>query len=250
MRIHLWSSPRNISTALMYAFAHRADTKVVDEPLYAHYLTHQPTLAVHPGKEEIMASMESDEATLVAQMTDKEYGRDIVVFKQMTHHLSGFSRTSKVAMLGLNQEDQIHNVLLLRNPRKILASFAKVVDQVTAEDIGLPQQYALYQELKMAGKLTAILEARELLLNPAACLGKLCHLLNIDYTDEMLSWSAGPIPEDGVWAKYWYGNVHKSTGFQPFVEKEVTLSDELETIAKSVMPLYEEMMADPLSIAQ
>ena len=40
VRVALWSGPRNISTALMYAFAQRADTTVVDEPLYAHYLSH------------------------------------------------------------------------------------------------------------------------------------------------------------------------------------------------------------------
>ncbi|MBQ36281.1 MAG: sulfotransferase family protein, partial [Gemmatimonadaceae bacterium] len=31
-RLCLWSGPRNISTALMYCFAQRADTQVVDEP--------------------------------------------------------------------------------------------------------------------------------------------------------------------------------------------------------------------------
>ncbi|WP_428842554.1 hypothetical protein [Panacibacter microcysteis] len=36
-RICLWSSPRNISTAMMYSFGRRADTIVFDEPLYAHY---------------------------------------------------------------------------------------------------------------------------------------------------------------------------------------------------------------------
>ena len=38
LRIQLWSGPRNVSTALMYSFAQRPDTRVVDEPLYAHYL--------------------------------------------------------------------------------------------------------------------------------------------------------------------------------------------------------------------
>ncbi len=30
-RVCLWSGPRNVSTALMYAFAQRADTRVVDD---------------------------------------------------------------------------------------------------------------------------------------------------------------------------------------------------------------------------
>ena len=48
-RICLWSGPRNVSTALMYAFAQRPDTAVVDEPLYAHYL--RVSGADHPRQE-------------------------------------------------------------------------------------------------------------------------------------------------------------------------------------------------------
>ena len=55
-RICLWSGPRNISTALMYAFGQRSDTEIIDEPLYAHYL--HVTGAAHPGREDVMASMQ------------------------------------------------------------------------------------------------------------------------------------------------------------------------------------------------
>src|SRR5690606_17661251 len=57
-RICLWSSPRNISTAMMYSFAQRSDTTVVDEPLYAHYLLQSG--AAHPGREGTLQSMEND----------------------------------------------------------------------------------------------------------------------------------------------------------------------------------------------
>ena len=59
-KIMLWSSPRNISTALMYSFAQREDTRVLDEPFYAYYLTHVNPLADHPGKEEIINSQSSN----------------------------------------------------------------------------------------------------------------------------------------------------------------------------------------------
>lgn len=29
----------------------------------------------------------------------------------------------------------------------------------------------------------------------------------------LFRWEAGPIPEDGVWAPWWYKSVHESTGF-------------------------------------
>ncbi|MEZ4981043.1 MAG: hypothetical protein R2769_05540 [Saprospiraceae bacterium] len=60
LRINLWSSPRNISTAMMYSFGNRIDTSVVDEPLYAHYLSFQKTETEHPGKDEILLNLSSD----------------------------------------------------------------------------------------------------------------------------------------------------------------------------------------------
>ena len=36
-RIAMWSGPRNLTTALMYAFAARGDCAVWDEPFYAAY---------------------------------------------------------------------------------------------------------------------------------------------------------------------------------------------------------------------
>ena len=67
-KIMLWSSPRNISTALMYSFAQRSDTKVVDEPFYAYYLTHVNTKVDHPGKREIINSQSSNINEIVSKM--------------------------------------------------------------------------------------------------------------------------------------------------------------------------------------
>lgn len=221
----------------MYSFAQRPDTAVVDEPLYAHYLTHQPTDADHPGKAEILASQPTDGNLVIRQMLTEDYGRELVVFKQMTHHLvaidTGFLK-------------QMDNILLIRDPRAILHSFSKVITEVTAEDIGIPQQYALFRQLRTAGKLAAVVDARLLLQNPAGVLEQLCSRLKIPFTEAMLSWPAGARPEDGVWAPYWYANVHQSTGFQPWQEKEVILPPHLEAIAQACRPAYEEMLAEAL----
>ncbi len=234
-RINLWSSPRNISTALMYSFANHPSIRVVDEPLYAHYLTHQQTKAKHPGKEEILASQPTDGSRVVRSMLTTDYEKPVVVFKQMTHHLIELDR----AFIG-----EMHNVLLIRNPRAILASFSKVVEEVTAEDIGLPQQYELYQSLRENGQSVGVLDAQKLLQDPGGVLSRLCSEFGIRFDESMLSWPAGARAEDGVWAKYWYANVHKSTGFNPFVKKEYTLMPALEAIAQRCEPLYQEMLAE------
>ena len=71
VRICLWSGPRNISTSLMYSFAQLNNSQVVDEPLYAHYLSRlsEDERTRHPAAKEIMASMEQDGAKVVEMMT-------------------------------------------------------------------------------------------------------------------------------------------------------------------------------------
>lgn len=232
-RINFWSSPRNISTAIMYSFAQREDIQVVDEPLYAHYLLHQPTQASHPAKEDILASQENDGKKVLTNMLHGDYGKPGVLFKQMTHHLINLDRSFL---------SQMENVLLIRNPRAILASISKVVNNVTAEDIGLPQQYQLFKNLTTSGRRPAVVDASLLLQDPEGVLKRLCTYLNLPWTDAMLGWAAGPRPEDGVWAPHWYANVHKSTGFMPYQEKVYKLPAHLESIAQSCQPLYDELL--------
>lgn len=253
IRLHLWSSPRNISTALMYSFAQRKDTTVVDEPLYAHYLVNQKTSADHPGRDAILSSQENNGNKVIDHLLTHDYPGKLVVFKQMTHHLVNLSSdfnsldpdVSGVALFNgkSNVPGSVKNVLLIRDPRAILASFSKVVDEVTAADIGLPQQYDLYRQLKKMGALTAVVDARKLLLDPSTQLKKLCAKIGVPFQPSMLNWSPGARPEDGVWAQYWYENVHQSTSFQPYTEKKIHLSAQLEKVAEKCIPPYEELLA-------
>lgn len=231
-RINIWSSPRNISTAFMYSFAQRPDTTVVDEPLYAHFLSKTDTEAEHPGREETLASMEQDGEKVVQEVIFSEYTTPIVLFKQMTHHLIELNR---------NFMQHTENVLLIRNPRAIIASYAKVIPNPSMHDIGVEMQYELMQQLQAWGKLAAVVDAKNLLLDPPGVLRKLCERLNIPFDERMLSWSPGARPEDGVWAKYWYANVHSSTGFQPYVEKDIVLPAALEPLAEACEWYYERL---------
>lgn len=233
-RINVWSSPRNISTAFMYSFAQRKDTTVFDEPLYAHYLTKTTTVAKHPGTPEILATQENDGDKVVEQLILGNYSTEIALFKQMTHHL-----------IFLNEDFlfKTKNILLIRNPRRIIASYAKVIANPQMQDIGIQKQYELFQKLEKGGNVAAVVDARQLLLNPKKVLEILCQKLDIPFDENMLSWKAGARPEDGVWAKYWYANVHQSTGFQPYVEKEIALPENLEFLAKECQHYYEYLLS-------
>jgi hypothetical protein len=229
-RINAWSSPRNISTALMYSFAQRRDTTVVDEPLYAHYLSKNHTAVVHPGAAEILESQHQNGDRVVEEVIMGAYETPVVLFKQMTHHLIELEESF------LNYTDHI---MLIRPPRAIIHSYMKVIDKPAMIDVGVEQQYHLFRKLQSLSKLAAIVDCEELLKAPEKVLEQLCHRLELEYDERMLRWPAGKRPEDGVWARYWYDNVHRSTGFIPYKKREYQLSGHAAELAEKCQPYYD-----------
>ncbi len=226
-RICLWSGPRNVSTALMYAFAQRPDTRVVDEPLYAHYLAHSG--ADHPGRETVLASQENDGEKVVREQVLGPADRPVLFFKMMAHHLRGLKRDFL---------RQTHNVLLVRDPREMLPSLVQQIPDAKLSDTGLALQSELYAELVQLGKPAPVLDAEELLTDPESVLRDLCQRLGIAFDARMLAWESGGRPEDGVWAPFWYHQVHRSTGFVPFQKKIEPFPEQLQPLLAQCMPHY------------
>lgn len=233
----MWSSPRNISTALMYSFAQRSDMTVVDEPLYAHYLTHSKTEARHPATIEILQTQNANGVAVVEEVVLGSYPTPHALFKQMTHHLIELDR----AFLA-----QTDNILLIRDPRAIIASYTKVIPNPTIADIGVAMQLELFQQLQELGTLRAVLDTKALLMNPEGVLRQLCNRLGLPFEEQMLFWEAGARPEDGSWAKYWYHNVHQSTGFKPYQPKAIQLPNHLIPLAEACQPYYDELFEEAL----
>lgn len=221
-RICLWSSPRNISTAMMYSFAQRSDTVVIDEPLYAHYL--KTTNSDHPGKTEILSSQDNNGEKVIEEVILGTYDKPVIFFKQMTHHLLN---------IGFDFLKQTENIIFLRDPKQIIASYAQVRPNITMDDIGIEMQWNLFSYLKQSNLSCIVIDSNEILKAPKKALQQLCTALDIKFDEAMLHWQRGVKPYDGIWAKYWYDNVHRSTGF----EKQQTSERPLPEYLKS---LYEE----------
>lgn len=228
--ICLWSGPRNVSTALMYSFAQLDDIDVVDEPLYAHYL--RVSGRDHPGRDDVLASQDADGDRVMHDLRMRADTGRRVFAKQMAHHLVGLDFTFLYST---------SNVLLIRNPREMLPSLTVQLPSATLADTGLKRQWELYESLADRGHPPAVLDSRELLLDPAGVLSTLCRQLGIDYADRMLRWPPGARPEDGVWAKYWYHAVHQSTGFQPYRAKD-HFPEDLEPLLAQCAPFYEKLL--------
>lgn len=224
VRVALWSGPRNLSTALMRAWENRPDTAVVDEPLYAFYL--KRTGLDHPGRDAVLASQPTDWRTVAARLAGPvPGGKPIFYQKHMAHHL-----LPEVSRDWLDVPSFRH-AFLLRAPRAMLASLAKVIPRPRVEDTGLPQQAELFRRFAdRTGTPPPVVDARDVLADPEGLLRALCTALGVAFDPAMLRWPPGRRATDGVWAPYWYASVERSTGFDPPREEATDGPDDLRDV--------------------
>jgi Sulfotransferase domain len=227
-RIAMWSGPRTVSTALMRAWENRPDTVVVDEPLYAFYLDR--TGLDHPGRDEVIASQPTDWRVVLDRLTAGPLPPGVTVgyAKHMTHHL--LPEVDRAALAPLR------HAYLIRDPRELLASYARVRTEPTLADLGIVQQAEIFEAFG-----GPVVDSRDLLAEPAGILGALCAALDVPFDDRMLSWPAGPRASDGVWAPYWYASVHSSTGFAAYRPPASPLPARLEPLAERCLPYFERL---------
>jgi len=229
-RINLWSGPRNVSTAVMYAFRERSDTSVVDEPLYAHYLSR--TGVEHPAVQDVIKSQNTDGEAVVRDEMLGTAETPVRFFKHMAHHLIALD----TSFLG-----QMENLLLTRDPLQMLPSLIHQVPNPTIEGTSLPAQVRMLDSILAAGGSPVVIESKRLLLDPETVLRTVCQRIGLEWDAGMLSWDVGPKPEDGVWAPPWYRNVHNSTGFAPYQEKKDQVPSHLKPLLAECIPLFERL---------
>lgn len=233
MRIAMWSGPRNLSTAMMYAFAARSDCAVVDEPFYAAYLHNSGE--IHPMQAEILASQPNDYASVIEQCLGP-HPTDMPLFyqKQMTHHI--------LPDTPLDWLVNLTNVFLIRHPARVVASYQRKRENPRLEDIGFAQQVRIFEQVVAMGLTPVVIDSDDILLDPSGMLMGLCKAIGIDYQPGMVRWAPGGNPADGVWAPHWYESVWQSDGLHARTPDPLpVLSDELEKLVGQAMPSYVRM---------
>jgi hypothetical protein len=226
--LNLISGPRNISTALMYSFAQRNDTVVLDEPFYAVYLLQSGV--EHPGKDQVLESLPNTEngvRSLIESTT-----AEVLFVKNMAHHME---------VLDSPWINDALNIFLIRNPIQIISSYAEVIKTPVMRDIGIEYQFRLFNQLTESGREPIVLDTGLLLDNPEAVLRKLCSARNLMFKQQMLYWPKGPKSYDGVWATHWYGNVHASTGFERQKTSSRELPSHLKKLCDEALFYYEKL---------
>ena len=235
LRIAMWSGPRNLSTALMYAFAARGDCAVWDEPFYAAYLA--ATGLDHPMKAAVIAAGLRDPAAVAARCLGSVPGGKAIYYQKhmAMHMLPAFDRDF---MAGLT------NVFLIRHPARVVASYARKREAASLADIGFVQQAELFDEVSQRlGRPPLVIDSKDIRADPDTALSGLCGALGIPYATSMLHWATGPKPYDGVWAPHWYNAVHASTGFEEPEGPLPQLSAQGQALADAALPYYHRLSA-------
>ena len=229
MKIAMWSGPRNLSTAMMYAFGNRPDFAVWDEPFYAPYLAQ--TGADHPMAAEIIAAHEADPTIVSQRILDTNKAETPHFYmKHMPHHM-----TCGVPM---DWAKTCVNIHLIRHPARVIASYGAKRSDITDDDIGFRQQATLFDQI---GGL--VIDSADIRQDPENMLKKLCSAISLPFDPAMLSWPAGPRADDGIWAAHWYNAVHKSTGFAGAEGPLPNLTGRDRNLLENALPYYEKLAA-------
>ena len=238
VRVAMWSGPRNISTALMRSWGNRDDTVVVDEPFYAYYLSRRPL--PHPGRDEVVASQPTRwEEVVDGLLAPLPRGATVLYCKHMAHHL--------LPEIGRDWLDGVTHAFLIRDPREMLPSLARVLPAPTLADTGLEQQVEIYERFA-AAEAPPVVDARDVLTAPEAMLRALCDRLGVAFSERMLGWAPGLRDTDGVWARWWYDAVARSTGFAAYEPPTQPFPEHLVGLLEQCLPYYERLHRDRITI--
>ncbi len=233
MRIAMWSGPRNLSTAMMYAFGARDDCAIWDEPFYAAYLAE--TGLNHPMRAEILAAGEVDARVVADQcLGDIPDGKSLFYQKHMTHHmLPAFNR---------DWMNHATNIFLIRDPAKVIASYNAKRENPTLDDIGFKQQAEIFDQIvATSGEIPVVIDTDDLLADPETMLRNLCDRIGLAFQESMLHWPQGGHKDDGAWAAHWYKSVWESDGFAKPVKSVAKLSVEGRALCERARPYYENL---------
>ena len=152
----------------------------------------------------------------------------------MTHHL--------LPEIDRSWLDGLTHAFLIREPQEVVTSFIKVAGTVRLEDTGYPQQLEIFHWVRgRTGQVPPVIDSRDLLNSPERLLRLLCTALDVPFTDSMLTWPPGPRDTDGVWAKYWYDALLKSTTFQPYKPKDDPVPPQLQALLREAEQIYAQL---------
>jgi hypothetical protein len=124
----------------------------------------------------------------------------------------------------------------------VILSYLKKQGDPTLEDLGFVQQAEIFDWVRArTSSIPSVIDASDVLQNPERILRLLCTAVGVEFDGSMLSWPSGLRETDGVWARYWYGEVAKSTSFEPDKSREGIVPHRLHELHGQCREYYERL---------
>jgi len=134
------------------------------------------------------------------------------------------------------------NCFLIRDPREVIASYIKKRENPALEDLGFVQQMEIFDFVCDRTKARPpVVDAKDVLENPERMLRLLCDAVGMEFSEWMLSWAPGVRETDGIWAKYWYSEVARSTSFRPYRKRDHDVPERFGAIHERCRECYDRL---------
>jgi hypothetical protein len=124
----------------------------------------------------------------------------------------------------------------------VICSYIKKREDPALEDLGFVQQAEIFDFVRTRSTtVPPVVDARDVLQNPEGILRLLCEAVGVGFSKSMLSWPSGLRATDGIWARHWYGEVAKSTSFQPYHRTPSEVPARLREIHQRCCECYQQL---------
>lgn len=235
--IALWAVPRSRSTAFERVFVERDDFEVCHEPFSATYY-HSP----ERRNDRFLDGEPRDDACAERVLADILRPRERRLFiKDMAYHTAGFMDGAFVS--------RFTNTLLIRDPRTALASLHAKHPTFTFEEAGYHHLAQLYDHATRDGAHVPVVDADDLVRDPAGVMGAYCAALSIPFVASALTWRPRKVAQFSAWDS-WHAHAQHSRGIGDVDARPHPLPPHLEPMVERCLPYYERLHAVRLAPAE
>jgi hypothetical protein len=193
--LFLWSPPRSLSTAFLRMMIERGDHEVIHEPfssivVQGHVTIGEHTATTHEELLDLLVERARDRRVFVKETTEYDYLG------------TGGARIPEVG----------RHTFIVRDPRAAIASHYAMNPGMTCAEVGYEHQAEIARRAYRGQERPVVVEAEELIANPAGTIADYCATVDIPFLPGALSWQ----PEDHrAWSRtrQWHRAAAASSGF-------------------------------------
>ncbi len=220
--VALWCHPRSMSTSVERLMRERGDFLCLHEPFMYHYYLNQKhrDMPYFEPKKNHPVSYQG-----VRDMIFEKAEKSQVFFKDMAYYINSDiindTRLSK----------SVTHCFLIRNPRASIASYYKLDNEVTLNEIGIEAQWQIYNHFIGLGIKPVVVQAESLRKDPHATAKRWWNNTGLTYKEGAFNWDKKS-PQDWEQVKGWHQESIQSTSLLPWTEEEAQKeSDQFEIMA-------------------